>query len=58
MLSVQIHNHPPFIALLDVGNGKLCDLGAAKTATGEHRHNRAVPACLLGLPDQASVETV
>jgi hypothetical protein len=42
-LSVQIHNHPPFITLLDVGYGRLCDLGPAKTATRKDSHNGAVP---------------
>jgi hypothetical protein len=42
-LSVQIHDHPPLIALLDVGYEQLCNLGPAKTAPGKHSDNGTVP---------------
>ena len=41
--AVQIDNHPSLIALLDIGYSQLRDLGPAKTASGKHSDNRAVP---------------
>jgi hypothetical protein len=41
--SIQIDNDPSFVALLDVRESQLHDLGSSKATSGEHGDDRTVP---------------
>src|ERR1035437_3426099 len=66
MLANEVHDAPPSVALLDVGDGERRHLGSPQAAAQEHRQDRTVAEAMryagirsvqqrLGLPDRKPV---
>jgi hypothetical protein len=46
MLANEVHDAPPPIALLHVGNGERCHLGPSEPAAQQHGQDRAITQSL------------